>query len=124
MPQPEGTSPSSLMATSWSTLGFTFEGTESDADTVVLPTKLEPLYVEQVTVQVPDAEFGIWLARDTGGVQLTLVADVLLAIVPEALPKEYVRVCVKELAALEIDIEVALPITALLMLTPDFLGMV
>lgn len=38
-------------------------------------------------VQVPVTAFGIWLARETGGVHETDVAVVLVTIVPVALPK-------------------------------------
>ena len=41
---------------------------------------------------IPDVAFGIWLASETGGVQL-LQPSTFSAIVPEADPKEYRSLC-------------------------------
>ena len=67
---------------------------------------------------------GIWLANDVGGVQDTEVAVVLVAIVPEALPKAYDSVCVKDEDAREMLIVPALPIAVAGIDTLDVRGMV
>ena len=62
-------------------------------------------------VHTPEVALGIWLASDNDGVHDTFVAVVFVAIVPVAVPKEYVRVCVKEELALEMEIVEAAPIS-------------
>ena len=64
-------------------------------------------------VQVPLTAFGIWLARDRGGVHDTEVDVVFVAIVPLVLPKLYVSVCVKDDDARLMLTVVADPIVAL-----------
>ena len=77
----------------------------------------------QFSVAVPDVAFVTWFASVIAGVHETEVSVVLATIVPEALPKAYVMVCVNELAALEMEIVDALPIVPALMLILDALGM-
>ena len=74
-------------------------------------------------MQTPLVVFGIWLARESGGVQDTEVAEVLVAIVPLALPKVYVSVWVKDEEALLILIARAEPIVPFEAETEDALGM-
>ena len=67
-------------------VGFTDAGTVNVNVQVLLPIFVLPLYVAQVIVQVPVTAFGIWLARETGGVHETEVDEVFVTIVPVALP--------------------------------------
>lgn len=78
----------------------------------------------QLIVTVPLVLFGIWFASDSGGVQLTEVLLVFEAIVPVALPKVYVSVCVKLLDARVMFIVPAFPRVVAAMLHEDFLGIV
>ena len=48
--------------------------------------------------------------RLIGGVQVTDVAAVFVAMVPEALPKEYLSVCVKAVEYLVIDMVSGVPV--------------
>ena len=75
-------------------------------------------------MQVPLVLFGICVASDVGGVHDTDVALVLEAIVPLALPKEYVSVCVKDEEAREMLIVPALPIVVAGMVMLDVRGIV
>lgn len=63
------------------------------------------------------------MARESAGVHDTEVDDVFVAIVPVALPKEYVSVCVKEEDALVIVIVDALPRLTAVAETVDARGM-
>ena len=75
-------------------------------------------------MHVPVVLLGICDAREVGGVHDTDVALVFVAIVPLALPKEYVRVCVNEEEAREILIVPAEPISVAGMEMLDVRGMV
>ena len=86
MPQELGTSPSTRAAVRLVMVGFTDAGMVNVSVQVLLPIFVLPLYVAQVIVQVPVTAFGIWLARETGGVHETEVDEVFVTIVPVALP--------------------------------------
>ena len=73
---------------------------------------------------MPVVLFGIWFAKDRGGVHPSAVAEVFVAIVPLVLPKLYVTVCVNEDEAREIYIVPPLPRAVDAMLMVDLLGMV
>lgn len=75
-------------------------------------------------VQVPAVDFGIWLARVSGGVQETDVEAVFVAIVPFALPKVYDNVWVKDDDALVTVMILAVPRFTDFAETEDALGMV
>ena len=63
---------------------------------VSVPTLASPENVVSVKVTETEVPVVFCCARDKGGVQLTLVPVVFVAIVPEAVPHLYVMVCVRE----------------------------
>lgn len=68
------------------TVGDKLFGTDKVIVFVLVPTTVLPLYVVQVNVQVPLAEFGICEASVVGGVHDTDALLVLVTIVPVAEP--------------------------------------
>ena len=80
---------------------------------VAVPIAVPPLYVVQVMVHVPLDSLEIADARLFGTVHIKL-SPTLLAIVPEAFPKEYDNVCVKDADDRFVLIVTFSPIVALL----------
>ena len=119
-----GTSPSTRVAVTLVIVGFTEAGTVKVKVHVLEPIFVEPLYVSQVMVQVPDTAFGIWFASVRAGVHETDVDVVFETIVPVVLPKEYVKVCVNDDDALVIVIVEAEFKFVLVADTVDALGIV
>lgn len=76
-------------------VGTTEDGTFSVSVHVRVPVTVFPEKVTQLMVQTPEVALVIWLASDSGGVQL-YEAPTPVAIVPDSLPKEYSNVCVRE----------------------------
>jgi hypothetical protein len=76
---------------------------------VVVPIRVSPLYVVQVSTQGAEALFGNSEARLTAGVHETLPALVLVAIVPLCVPNAHVMVSVYVLTSLVIVIVSASP---------------
>ena len=86
-------------------------GTFAVNDTFFDPIVVVPLFVVQVIVTVPDVAFGIWFAMLVGTVhEYDVVLVFSVAILPDAVPMEYVRTCENDVDALpETEIVTAEP---------------